>query len=252
MMQLLDGTIQEKEVLLSKMTDDNFYYGQLANQVLSSSTIKLLLESPKKWKYVQGGGDSPELRMGKLFHTYILEPEKLGEFHFCSAKTANSKEYKDALLEHDNVFTADDLDKTQRLVDAFHRNEQAKQLVSRGQYEVPAIGELYGLPFRAKADVLRDGEIIDLKTTSGGIRNFQYSADKYGYDVQVYIYCHLFNVPYDGFKFLVIDKGSLDIGIFDVSAEFYERGQDKVEQAIEIYNEWKDRDVDEYVLRGTL
>jgi hypothetical protein len=234
------------------MKDDSYYYGELAEQVLSSSTIKLLLESPKKWKYVKGGGDSPELRVGKLFHTFILEPEKIGDFHFCSAKTAASKEYKDALLEHEEVFTGDDLDKANRLVDAFHRNEQAKRMVLNAEYEVPAIGEIHGIPFRAKADVLRSDGIVDLKTTSGGVRNFKYSADKYGYDVQVYIYCQLFNISYDQFKFLVIDKGTLDLAIFDVSEEFYLNGEAKTHLGIETYLEWKDRDVDEYILTGTL
>jgi hypothetical protein len=207
---------------------------------------------------------STELRLGKLFHTYILEPHKVDRFHFCSAKTAASKEYKDAIEMHgiDNVYTGDDQDKVNRLVDAFHRNEQAKGLVSGGEYEVPAIGEVFGLPFRAKADVLKYSDmfpdsiypelVVDLKTTSGGVKNFKHSAYKYGYDVQVYIYCELFKVTYDKFRFLVIDKGTLDLAIFDVSEEFYLSGKERTYQGVETYLEWRDRDVNDYILNGTL
>ena len=35
-----------------KMKEDSFYYGYLGKTALSSSSIKLLLDSPKKYKYV--------------------------------------------------------------------------------------------------------------------------------------------------------------------------------------------------------
>ena len=39
----------------------------------------------------------------------------------------------------------------------------------------------------------------------------------------------LFNVNYFDFTFLVLDKSSLDIGVFEVSEEFYLRGKEKTE-----------------------
>jgi hypothetical protein len=47
-----------------------------------------------------------------------------------------------------------------------------------------------GLPFRAKADIYADGFLADLKTTTD-LRAFPYSAKKYGYDVQAFIYTRL-------------------------------------------------------------
>ena len=54
-------------------------------------------------------------------------------------------------------------------------------------------------------------------------------------DVNNTIYSELFNKPYEEFKFVAIDKGSLDIGIYDVSQEFYESGKEKVTKALETF-----------------
>ena len=46
--QLLDGKTYKRDEILEKMNDDSFYYGYLGKAALSSSTIKLLLDSPMK------------------------------------------------------------------------------------------------------------------------------------------------------------------------------------------------------------
>lgn len=110
------------------------------------------------------------------------------------------------------------------------------------------------IPFRAKADILRENEaVFDLKTTSD-ISGFNYSARKYGYPAQVFIYCTLFNVPFSEFKFIVVDKGSKDIGIFSVSESFYNEGQRLVLNAIGIYTSYfiNAEDIRNYVIYGEL
>ena len=109
------------------------------------------------------------------------------------------------------------------------------------------------LPFRAKADVLSKRGIVDLKSCVD-IRSFPYSAKKYGYDIQVYIYCQLFNIPYDAFKFIALDKGTLDIAIYDVSEDFYLEGERKTLEAIDRYRMFfiEDADLNSYTLTGTL
>jgi hypothetical protein len=101
--------------------------------------------------------------------------------------------------------------------------------------------------------VFGNGKIVDLKTTTD-IKAFPYSARKYGYDVQVYVYCQLFNVDYKDFTFAVVDKGSLDIAIYDVSEEFYNEGKRKTQEAIQTFETFfiNGADLDTYCLRGTL
>ena len=124
--------------------------------------------------------------------------------------------------------------------------------MSKAKFEIPAIEMIDGIAFRAKADILQNNLIVDLKTTSG-INEFRWSAEKYSYDLQAYLYRKMFGV--DNFVFIAIDKGSLDIGVFECSDEFYEKGKKKLEQAISNYKyffENDDMDLNQYVLRGVL
>jgi hypothetical protein len=127
----------------------------------------------------------------------------------------------------------------ERLADALFKNHQAVELLRDAQFEIPAVDYIDGYPFRGKADIIQpNGTIIDLKTTSD-LRNFVYSArHKYSYDVQAYIYCTLFGVDYTKFKFLVIDKLSCDVGIYSISEEFFDKGEEKVMFALNQYHDF--------------
>jgi hypothetical protein len=238
--ELLDNKKHSKKKLLEKMYDDSFYYGELSKTALSSSAIKMLLSSPKKYYYVTKYGESLNtqgIRDGRLLHTLVLEPDKFNEFHFVDVASKNTKAYKEAKLEYGTVYTRTEKEQAEKLADVLLRNDQAVSLFKDSEFEVPAIGMINGLPFRGKADILSDNLICDLKTTTD-LSAFKYASLRYGYDVQMYLYCQLFNKMYYDFKFLVIDKGSCDIGIFDCSEEFYQQGKDKVEFAVERYNEY--------------
>ena len=67
-------------------------------------------------------------------------------------------------------------------------------------------------------------------------------------------YWEKFKKEYKDFHFLVLDKGSLDIGIFNCSEEFYYRGEEKVEKALDLYNKFfiEGADLDNYCLTGEL
>jgi len=65
----------------------------------------------------------------------------------------------------------------------------------------------------------------------------------------------LFNVDYTDFFYIAVDKGTNDIGIFDMSEEFYNLGESLVEQAVEVYtNEIQNgmNELHNYTIRGTL
>ena len=253
--ELLNGERFRHDEILELMKDDEFYYGYLGKAALSSSSIKLLLDSPKKYKYVTeyGSQESNALDAGWLFHTAILEPDVFEKQIFVDVQSKNTKAYKLAKEEHGKVYTMKQKKDAERLADAFLRNEHALKLITNCEFEVPAIGMIQGYPFRGKADVLDSYRIVDLKTTSD-LKAFPYAARKYGYDVQVYLYSELFNKPYEEFKFVDIDKGSLDIGIYDVSEEFYLQGKAKVTKAIETFETFfiNGADIDSYCIKGTL
>jgi len=255
MITLLDGSEHEEKDILYKMQQDNYYYGYLSKAALSSSSLKLLLASPKTYYNVTkyGSPESQPLRDGWLFHAAILEPDVFNAQIFVDVESKNSKAYKLAKEEHGKVFTKKEKRNAERMADAFLRNEKALQYIQNSEFEVPAIGDVMGMPFRGKADVLGKNRICDLKSSSD-LKAFPYSAKKYSYDVQCYLYCQLFNVSYDAFTFLVIDKGSLDIGVFHCSEDFYLSGKQKTEKAVEIYNTYflQAADLDQYYIEQTL
>ena len=89
------------------MVNDEFYYGQLSQLVLSSSSLKLLLSSPKTYKYVTkyGSAETQPLRDGRLIHMSILEPDKFQEQIFVNVSSKNSKSYKEAKKKYGLVYT---------------------------------------------------------------------------------------------------------------------------------------------------
>ena len=242
------------------MESDDFYYNYLGKAALSSSSIKLLLDSPKKYKYVTeyGSQESNALDAGWLFHTAILEPDVFEKQIFVDVQSKNTKAYKLAKEEYGKVFTMKQKSEAERLADAFLRNEHALRLITDCEFEVPAIGYITArsgnkYPFRGKADVLDSYRVVDLKTTSD-LKAFPYSARKFSYMCQVYIYCELFNKPYDTFKFCAVDKNSLDIGLYDVSEDFYNLGKEKVLDALETFETFfiNGACIDSYCIKGTL
>jgi hypothetical protein len=254
---LLDGTLMNQDDLIANCYSDEFYYGYLGQNALSSSSIKMLLDSPKTYKYVTkySKPETQALRDGSLFHTMLLEPEKLNSYVFVDVQSKNTNKYKEAKEYHSDVYTKKEKQDAERLVDAIYKNKNAVELLSKASFEVPMVDNLFEFPFRAKADILKNSSgIVDLKTTTD-VRGFDLSAKKYRYDVQVYIYCNLFNVHYTDWRFLCIDKGSLDIGIFEVSKEFYERGEQLTKIGIQYYKEFiedKDYDLNNYCIYGKL
>ena len=258
--ELLNGERYRHDEILELMKDVTFYYDYLGKAALSSSSIKLLLDSPKKYKYVTeyGSPSSQALRDGWLFHTCILESDVFNSQIFVDVQSKNTKAYKLAKEEHGKVFTMKEKKDAERLADAFLRNEHALQLITDCEFEVPAIGYITArsgnkYPFRGKADVLDSYRIVDLKSTSD-LKAFPYSSRKYGYMCQVYIYCELFNKPYDTFKFCAVDKNSCDVGIYDISDEFYNLGKERVLDALDTYETFfiNGADLDSYCIKGTL
>ena len=221
-----------KKEILKMLEDDKNYYGDFGKKYLSNSDISTLLTNPLSLGTPLE--NRPAFLVGGYFHTAILEPEKLKNFKIVEATTRNTKAYKEisggeiCLLQHE-------VDKTELLVDKMMANDICKDLI-RGNnvdYEVPGISEIAGHMWKGKADIINHDEklIIDLKTTAD-ISKFQYSAKKYNYDSQAYVYQTLFGYE---MIFMVIDKSTHQIGIFDCSPRFLENGKDKVEQAIEAY-----------------
>ncbi len=254
--KLLDGSVWDKYELINNMDNDEFYYKLCGQNMLSSSVAKHLLHSYKKYYYIKKYGEKSKqaLRDGWLFHTYILEPEVYEKQIFTKVKGKNTNAYRKAVEENPDVqvFTAQEKQDCERLVDAFSKNSQLVEFLNKSETEVPMAGTVMHMPFRGKADIItKTGQIIDLKTTIK-VKDFRAEAYRLHYDLQCFIYCNLFQVSYKDFIFIAIDKDTLVPKIADVSEEFYKSGEIKCRKAINEYNHNKDKDINEYTLWETL
>ena len=242
----------KKQEVLKAFEDDTNYYGDFGKKYLSNSDIGTLLTNPLALGKQQA--QRPAFLVGGYFHTAILEPDKLKNFKIVEATTRNTKAYKEisggemCLLKHE-------VDQIELMTEKMLDNEVCRDLIRSGnvKYEQPEITELEGQMWKGKADIVNHDEklIIDLKTTAD-ITKFKYSASKYNYDSQAYIYSKLFGYE---MLFIAIDKNTHQIGIFDCSPEFYERGKDKVQRAVQAYELFyksEDFDPKQYFLTKTL
>jgi len=222
-----------REEIIEKLRDDNNYYGDFGRNYLSNSDIGKLLTDPTS--FGKPTEKTPNLLIGGYFHTAILEPEKLGRYKIIDTPTRNNKIYKEA-TGGEMALLQKEVDLTNLLTEKLLRNNVVHDLIRNGnvEYEVPSIGELANNLWKGKADIINHDEklVIDLKTTSD-IENFRYSAKKYNYDSQAYIYSSLFGYE---MLYIAICKKTHQIRLFECSPDFYARGENKVSEASIAYD----------------
>jgi hypothetical protein len=237
---------------LELLRQDEHYYGEIGRKYISNSDIGTLLNDPRQFK--ANKKDNIAFAGGRLFHQLMLEPEKAVDFPYVEASNRNTKIYKDFIKEKELEFAMLEKEYT----DIHKMTSYATQnlfffenvLGRDGENEVPAIGEIMGQMFKAKADRVLDDIVLDLKSTSD-IKKFKWSAYNYNYDSQAYIYQTLFGKP---MVFFVVDKNAkedfrgniyYDMGVYPCSEEFVASGEAKVARALEIYNKFYGKDANE-------
>lgn len=242
----------DNKEIIEKLRDDENYYGEFGRTYLSNSDIYALLNNPLDFKKQKP--KTAALVVGGYFHTCILEPHKLDKFKISKSKTRNTKEYKE-LSDGDICLLEKEADEIQLMREVVLDNDLFKQLIQDGdvEYEKPGIVELEGMMWKGKADIVNHSEqlVIDLKTT-GNINSFSSSAYKFNYDSQAYIYSKMFGYE---LIFLVIDKNTHQLGLFDCSDRFIQSGANKVAKAVQIYNEFfvnDGADISQYYISKTL
>lgn len=243
----------DKEIYV-KLKQDEHYYGDYGKQFLSNSDISTLLKNPKELHKPRSS--TPAFLVGGYFHTAILEPDKLKSFRIIEASTRNTKKYKE-LSDGDMCLLQHEVDQIELMTEAMLSNDICRDLIKPilggVDYEEPRVVELFGNMWKGKADIINHDEklVIDLKTTAD-IEKFRWSASKYNYDSQAYIYSKLFGYE---MLFIVIDKTTHQIGLFDCSPEFYKRGEDKVQRASAAYDlfyKTEDFDHKQHLITSTL
>lgn len=218
------------ESILKKLQDDNHYYGAYGKNFLSNSNIGVLLTNPAD--YGKPSEQSLAMLEGRYFHVSMIEPEKKSQFKIIDASTRSTKRYKE-FSGGELTLLSREVMQLDLAIDKMKNSSFKDEIYSEGAlYEQPMVAEFFGVNFKGKADIITKDKIIDIKTTSN-IAKFRSSAYAYNYDSQAYIYSSMFELP---FEFFVIDKNTLQLKRITCSAEFLERGKEKVERAV---NVWK-------------
>ena len=240
---------------LDKLKNDSDYYGEFGKNWLSNSDIGTLLERPNT--FGQQRETTKAMMDGKLFHWLILEPEKAMSAPVVDVSTRTTKAYKEFIesnkLEH--AYLLSEFEELQRLAAKMTSHMAFYDIIFADgcEYEVPAVGELFGVKWKGKCDINHPEFIVDIKTTSD-INKFKYSARSYYYDSQAYIYSHLFGKP---LMFLVIDKETEQLGVFHTSTDFISGGELRVKDAVEVYNRYfnpntKHEDIKQHFIESIL
>jgi hypothetical protein len=222
--------------IIETLKNDAEYYGGVGKNYLSNSDIGILLSNPND--FGKPREDNKAFAEGRYFHQLLIEPEKAKDVWFVDASSRNTNIYKDFVKAHELDFCMlqKEVEDIRALASTMKGNIDFYDEIYRdgNVYEQPAVGEIQGMMWKGKADIVTNDSIIDLKTTSD-IQKFKWSAKAYNYDSQCYIYQQLFGKP---LVFYVIDKGTNQLGIFRPTENFIKGGELKVARAIEVYNKY--------------
>ena len=239
-----------KEQIIERLRNDDDYYGSFGRQFLSNSDIGKLISNPQSF-----GLPTPKtlaMLQGDYFHKACLEPHKVKDIVLVDASTRTTIKYKNACEASGTEFLLleREAEEVKVMVESLRANRELSSLVwgEFCKYETPILGDVLGKQFKGKVDIINNGFIYDLKTTSN-LDEFKYSAKKYNYDSQTVIYEQL-----TGFEmaFVVIEKNTNRLGLFHVTDDFRQSGWNKVAKAIEMYDRYygenPTQDINQYYL----
>ena len=240
--------------ILTRLNSDSDYYGTFGKQFLSNSDIGALLKDPSSF-----GKDKEKtvpMVQGSYFHAALLEPQKVVDFLICDVSSRNTNRYKEMCESQgtDIILLSKEVEELDAMVDAVRRQMELFYMIYEdgNMYEQPGLSNIMGEVWKGKADIISSEYVIDLKTTAN-IEEFKYSARKYNYDSQAYIYNQIFGKPV---LFIAVEKGTNKTGMFDCSEEFLDRGKEKVQRAIEVWRKFfgpnKTEDITQYYTKETL
>ena len=147
---------------------------------LSTSLLKEMGKSPKrfhaKWTGLIPDIDTECFRFGRLFHMYVLEPERWeSEVVVCPDERADrrQKENKEwwakAKSNGAEIIKEKELQKVIAMADSFRSLPEIQSMQgSRNELSIFANGFRRGIDTKCRIDMEKDGVVVDIKTTRDG------------------------------------------------------------------------------------
>jgi len=234
--------------MIQSMTDADYH----AHPALGRSGMWTLhTQTPAHYR-AQVGKDTSSLRLGKVAHAAILEPETFGS-RFVQALdlNKNTNAYKDwrAKVEGDGftVVNRDDYDAALRIRDAVWANKVAADILSDGVFEQAAfaVDEETGVNMKCKPDIWnpRLSILADIKTArSAAPGAFARSCAQYGYHLQEPVYSTVWEAAsgakVNGFAFIVVEPEEPHlVAIYELTPADFELGFHIMGSALKLFAE---------------
>jgi len=230
-------------------------------EAFSKSQVGEILKSPKHLRVrLDKPIETSSLTLGSLIDCLLLEPETFASTYIVAPATyINGKDEVKAWnynatvckewrtkqeMSGKVVITTQLLNDAQTAKDSV-TGDIAKVLLS-GKKQVTALwyDPIHGVPCKARYDVLNDGNITDLKSSSADAtaNSFSREALKYGYHIQAAAYLESFEQitgePLAVFNFVVVEtKEPHQVGCFTHREDSIMLGKMYWEKALGIYKE---------------
>jgi hypothetical protein len=224
-----------------KFKNDEEYYAD--RSYLSNSSLKLLRESPTKFKLWRDNKwsypNTNFFSIGSAIHALFLEGKETAVVY---DGIRRGKEWEKFSMEHSDrdILNPKELNSVYEMYDKLKNSTKVQELMGDFSPEVPAVSELMGIPVKGKADALIDNwngkYLVDLKTTAKSLSEFKRGASYMLYNQQAALYKYLFEV--DDFYFVVVEKEfPYEVGIFKCSDAFLNSGLKELQTSINLYRE---------------
>jgi len=215
---------------------------------VSSTTIKKILRSPAHAKI--RGESTPAMALGTALHEAILEPEVFAEKYvrWSGGRRAGRAwdEFQGyALVLKQTILTEDEWGALQGMQASFAASAIWDKLrIGHREIAAYAIDAPTGLLVKAKADLLHEDIIVDIKTTDDATPEaFQRAIVNYGYHISARYYLDVFNAALKGdhyvtFVWAVVEKKPPHgLRYYYASQAMLDIGFKEYSKALELYGE---------------
>lgn len=230
--------------VIKRFDDDEVYYAD--REYLSNSSLKLLKESPTKFKLWKekkwSQPNTAAFDVGRALHARFLE-DKINYVAWEGAR--RGADYKNYCAENPDtiVLTQTDFKLVEGMYDKLNKVPEVASIMGLTfDAELPGVMEWETnkgnvVKLKGKADGLAwngvGNYIVDLKTTRDPLHKWKRNAF-FNYAQQAYLYSEIFDV--DDFYFLVVQKEfPYEVGIYKASDRFLGRGAEELEDSINLY-----------------
>lgn len=183
---------------------------------------------------------SKQADIGNLVHAELLENKlEYVMSPYKDFRTKEAREWRDSQTLP--ILTDSEAQQVTAVCDAVRAHPLADKLIGETEHEQQLTASINGIDFLGYADgISKDRKIIfDLKTTSQ-FDQFKWTAFKNDYDLQASIYRLFGDQP--EFYFVVAETiHPFRVQIFGTSSEFLENGDNKLDQTLQAFREFRER-----------